>query len=56
MKKRFTEDQVIAILRQGDGDGVVIRDMYRKHIITEQTFFRWRNEYDGMRVPDARQL
>ena len=56
MKKRFTEEQVIAILRQGDTDGVVIRDLCRKHNITEQTFFRWRNKYGGMTVPEARRL
>lgn len=56
MKKRFTEEQVIAILRQGDTDGVVIRDLCRKHNVTEQTFFRWRNKYGGMTVPEARRL
>ncbi len=56
MKKRFTEEQVVAILRQADTDGVVIRDLCRKHNITEQTFFRWRNKYGGMSVPEARRL
>jgi len=56
MKKRFTEEQVVAILRQADTDGVVIRDLCRKHNITEQTFFRWRNKYGGMTVPEARRL
>jgi len=28
----------------------------RKHNITEQTFFRWRNKYNGMTVPEARRL
>ena len=56
MKKRFTEAQVIGILRQADADGVVIRELCRKHNITEQTFFRWRNKYGGMSIPDARRL
>lgn len=38
MKKRFTEEHIIGILRQGKVDGVVIRDLCRKHNITEQTF------------------
>lgn len=54
MKKRFTEEQVIGILRQADG--VVIRDLCRKHNITEQTFFRWRNKFGGMTVSEARRL
>lgn len=56
MKKRFTEEQIIGILRQAEADGVVIRDLCRKHNITEQTFFRWRNKYGGMPVSDARRL
>ena len=56
MKKRFTEEQINGFLRQGDVDGVVIRDLCRKHNITEQTFFRWRNKYNGMTVPEVRRL
>lgn len=40
MKKRFSEEQIIGILREGEADGVVTRDVCRKHDITEQTFFR----------------
>ncbi|BCT66470.1 putative transposase [Nitrosospira sp. Nsp1] len=56
MKKRFSEEQIIGILREGEADGAVIRDICRKHNITEQTFFRWRNKYGGMTVSDARKL
>jgi putative transposase len=34
MKKRFSEEQIIGILREGELDGVVIRDICRKHNIT----------------------
>ena len=33
-----------------------IRDVCRRHNITEQTFFRWRNKYGGMNVSEARRL
>lgn len=56
MKKRFSEGQIIGILREGETDGVVIRDVCRKHNITEQTFFRWRLKFGGMTVSDARRL
>ncbi len=33
-----------------------IRELCRRHNVTEQTFFRWRNKYGGMEVADARRL
>jgi putative transposase len=36
--------------------GLQIRELCRRHNVTEQTFFRWRNKYGGMEVPDARRL
>ena len=55
MKKRFSEEQIIRILREAEA-GVQIREVCRRHNITEQIFFRWRNKYGGMDVSDARKL
>ena len=55
-KKRHSEEQIVGILREAEVPDAEIRSVVRKHNITEQTFYRWRNKYGGMEVSDARQL
>ena len=56
MKKRFTDEQIIGILREAEAGAMSIKALCKKHNVTEQTFFRWRNRFGGMDVPDARRL
>jgi putative transposase len=53
--KKHSEEKIIRILQEADGD-MTVRDICRKHQITEQTFYRWRNKYGGMTVSEARRL
>ena len=55
MKKRFTEEQIIRILQEGE-QAENIREVCRRHNLTEQTFYRWRNKYGGMNISEVRRL
>jgi putative transposase len=55
MKKRFTEEQIIQILREaGVTDDNL--DVCRKYGISEQTFYHWRRRYQGLSVSELQRL
>ena len=54
-KTRFSEEQIVAILQEAEAGGQ-IREICRRHGVTEQTFFRWRNKYGGVGIPETRRL
>jgi len=54
-----TAEQIIAKLREAElhlGQGASIAEASRKMGLTEQTYYRWRKEYGGMQVEQARRL
>jgi putative transposase len=53
--KRFTEEQIIAVLREADA-GSKAKDLCRKHGISEPTFYNWKAKYAGMTASDIRRL
>ncbi len=53
MKQRFTEEQIIKLLKEHAG-GKRAADIVREYNITEQTFYRWKSKYGGMEVNEAK--
>ena len=54
-RKRFTDEQIIGILNEQEL-GAKTADLCRKHGVSEQTFYNWKNKFGGMNVSDARRL
>jgi putative transposase len=54
-KSKFSEEQIIGILREAEGD-TPINAVCARHNVSEATFYKWRSKYGGMEVSEARRL
>jgi len=54
-RKRHTEEQIIAILKEHDA-GLKTADVCRKHGISDATFYNWKAKYGGLEVSEAKRM
>ena len=52
---RYSEEQIIGFLKQADA-GMPIKELCRKGGFSDATFYKWRTEFGGMDVSDAKRL
>ena len=55
MKKRFTEEQIIGVLKEADA-GAKVAELCRKYGISDATYYNWKAKFGGMTVSDAHRL
>ena len=54
-RSRFTESQIVSILKEADA-GVKIKELCRKHGISDATYYNWKAKYGGRSTSDLKRL
>lgn len=54
-RKRFTEEQIIAALKEAES-GLPVEEVCRQHGVSKASFYAWRQKYGGMEVGEAKRL
>ena len=52
---RFTETQIITILKEAE-NGMLVKDVCRKHGISDATYYNWKSKYGGMAASDLKRM
>jgi putative transposase len=55
MKKRFSEEQILRILREADA-GRPVADLLREHSVSGPTYYRWKAKYGGLEASQLHRL
>jgi putative transposase len=56
MKKKWTQEQIIGLLREAESGQTSITELCRLRGISQNSFYTWRNQYGGMNVDEAKKL
>jgi putative transposase len=54
-RSRFSEEQIIAVLREAES-GTAVKDLCRRAGISTVTFYKWKAKYEGMEISEMRRL
>jgi putative transposase len=54
-RSRFTEEQIIAVLREAES-GTPVKDLCRRAGVSTVTFYKWKTKYGGMEISEMRRM
>lgn len=54
-RSRFSETQIVGILKEADC-GITVRELCRKHQISDATYYKWKSKYGGLEVSDVKRM
>ena len=55
-KSRYSEEQIVRILKEGASGALTVAELCRKYSISEGSYYRWKSKYNGMDVSDVKKL
>jgi len=53
---RFSEEQIVAILKEAEAGGSKVAELCRRHGISDATFYNWRSKFGGLEISELRRL
>lgn len=54
-KSRFTESQIVGILKESDA-GIAVNEIWRKHGISSATYYKWKAKYGGLEASELKRV
>ncbi len=54
--KRYSEQQILAILKEAGAPGAVVIEVLRRHSVTANTYYRWKTKYAGVDASELKRL
>ena len=56
MKKTWTQEQIISLLREAESGHTTIAELCRLHAVSQNSFYKWRTQYGSMTINEAKRL
>jgi len=55
-RSKFSESQILSILKEGESGVLTVPDLCRKHSVGQSTYYKWKSKYGGMDASDLQRM